>query len=92
VALLFSYRNEKEALEIANATLFGLGGAIFSKDIEKASRLAQLFECGSVGINQGVFSDPKIPFGGTKESGFGRELGSYGFNEFANVKSILSKS
>jgi succinate-semialdehyde dehydrogenase/glutarate-semialdehyde dehydrogenase len=92
VALMFSYTSEGQALDIANQSVFGLGGAVFSKNLERAQSFAQRMDCGVVGINQGVFSDPKVPFGGTKDSGFGRELGSMGFDEFINVKSILIKS
>jgi succinate-semialdehyde dehydrogenase/glutarate-semialdehyde dehydrogenase len=92
VALMYSYTGEDEALEIANQSVFGLGGAVFSKNLDRAQSFAQKMDCGVVGINQSVFSDPKIPFGGTKDSGYGRELGSIGFDEFINVKSILAKS
>ena len=74
----------------ANASVYGLGSAIFSQDLSQASALAMRLQTGVVAINDFVKSDPKIPFGGVKDSGFGRELGLYGFDEFCNIKSIVS--
>lgn len=89
VALFFKSRNDDEALKIANATNFGLGAAIFTKDLERAKKLAQKeIEAGSVFINSMVRSDPRLPFGGIKESGYGRELSFHGMHEFVNIKTI----
>lgn len=81
-------KDEKEAIEIANGTEFGLGVMIFSRDLEHAADLASHFEDGSVFINQLVKSDPRLPFGGTKKSGCGRELSKDGILEFINRKTV----
>lgn len=82
-------KDEKDAIKIANSTSFGLGASIWTKDLDKGERLAREIESGMVYVNQIVRSDPRLPFGGVKESGVGRELSRYGLLEFANVKSIL---
>ncbi len=93
VAAIIQANSEKELVHLANASRFGLGGAIFSRDIEKASFLArEELELGCCAINDFVKSDPRIPFGGIKDSGFGRELGAEGIYEFANIKSIVRPS
>jgi succinate-semialdehyde dehydrogenase/glutarate-semialdehyde dehydrogenase len=88
VALIFSFETEDEALLIANKSIYGLGGAVFSKDIDRATKFARLMEAGFIGINDQVKSDPHLPFGGVKDSGYGRELSHYGFNEFCNIKTL----
>ncbi len=88
VALVFSFFNDEEALEIANKSIYGLGGAVFSRDLLRAEKIARKMECGIVAINDQVKSDARMPFGGVKDSGFGRELSLYGFNEFSNIKSL----
>jgi succinate-semialdehyde dehydrogenase / glutarate-semialdehyde dehydrogenase len=88
VALVFEFENESEALEIANKSIYGLGGAVFSSNIERAEKFARLMEAGFIAINDSVKSDAHLPFGGVKDSGFGRELSEYGFNEFCNVKTL----
>lgn len=88
VALLTSFETESEALSIANKSVFGLGGAVFSSDTQRAESFARKMEAGFVAINDFVKSAPNLPFGGVKDSGFGRELGSYGFNEFCNIKTL----
>lgn len=89
VAQIIVAENDKEAVEIANATSFGLGGAIFSRDEEYAELLAlEQLNTGSVAINDYLRSDARIPFGGIKESGFGREMGIQGLKEFSNCKVI----
>jgi succinate-semialdehyde dehydrogenase/glutarate-semialdehyde dehydrogenase len=92
VAPIFAVPGEEEMVELANATEFGLGATIWSRDIEKAQRLARRIESGFVGINKPVKSDPRLPFGGTKKSGLGRELSHYGVREFANVKTVIVES
>lgn len=89
VAAIFKVKNEEEAIKVANDTQFGLGAAIFSSDIEKAKRIAKYeLNAGSVFINSFVRSDPRLPFGGIKNSGFGRELSEFGIKEFVNIKTI----
>ncbi len=92
VASVISVQDEAEALNLANASRFGLGGAIFSRDLARAQSLARTeMDCGAVAINQLVASDPRLPFGGVKQSGYGRELGPYGIREFVNIKTITTK-
>jgi succinate-semialdehyde dehydrogenase/glutarate-semialdehyde dehydrogenase len=88
VAAIHVVSNETEAIEAANDTLFGLGASLWTQDFSKAERLAKEIEAGAVFVNQLVKSDPRMPFGGIKNSGFGRELSSYGIKEFCNIKSI----
>lgn len=89
VASIIIASDEWDAVRIANDTIFGLGAAIFTKDIKKGEELAtQLLQAGSCFINSQVKSDPRLPFGGIKQSGYGRELGSYGIKEFVNIKTI----
>ena len=90
VAALIKAKDEKDAMRIANDSKFGLGGGIFSKDIEKAKNLAQNhFDTGMVFINTFGTANPSMPFGGVKDSGFGREHGGFGIKEFVNIKSIV---
>lgn len=91
VMSVMKFQTENEALLIANESKYGLGASIWSSDIEKAKSLAIKIEAGSVFINGIVRSDPRLPFGGIKISGYGRELGSYGIKEFINVKTVLIK-
>jgi NAD-dependent aldehyde dehydrogenases len=92
VAVLFCVDNEDEAIQIANDTVFGLGSGIFTTNIEKARSLAEKgLEAGCVFINDFVKSDPRLPFGGVKESGYGRELSTIGIREFVNLKTIVIK-
>jgi succinate-semialdehyde dehydrogenase/glutarate-semialdehyde dehydrogenase len=84
-------KTEQEAIEIANATPYGLGAAVWSSDIERALAVARQLEVGTVAINDFVRSDPRFPFGGVKRSGFGRELGPDGLHEFTNVKTIYAR-
>lgn len=88
VALVFDFESEREALALANRSIYGLGGAVFSNDIERAQNFARRMECGFVAINDIVKSDARLPFGGVKDSGFGRELSRYGFDEFCNIKTL----
>lgn len=88
VAAIIRANDEKDAVRIANDTIFGLGAAVFTKDVERGERIARELEAGSTFINSLVASDPRLPFGGIKQSGYGRELGSYGIKEFVNTKTI----
>ena len=88
VAPIITAENEKEAMKIANNSKFGLGACIWTQDLEKAERLSEMVESGIVTINSMVVSDPRVPFGGIKSSGFGRELSRYGMLEFVNIKSV----
>jgi succinate-semialdehyde dehydrogenase/glutarate-semialdehyde dehydrogenase len=88
VASFFTVGNEDEAVEIANDSIFGLGGSLWSKDVERAKKLASKIESGAVYINQMMFSDPSVPFGGIKTSGYGRELSHLGIREFTNQKTV----
>lgn len=92
VASIIEVADEDEAIRVANDTSFGLGAALFSKDIDRAMILAQAHvHAGAVFINDLVKSDPRMPFGGIKDSGYGRELGPHGIKEFVNAKSISVK-
>ena len=92
VASLFKVKNEQEAIHLANDTVFGLGAGIFTSNIEKGKELAERgLDTGCVFINDFVKSDPRLPFGGIKESGFGRELSLLGIREFVNIKTIVVK-
>jgi succinate-semialdehyde dehydrogenase/glutarate-semialdehyde dehydrogenase/succinate-semialdehyde dehydrogenase len=88
VALLFPVRSDAEAIQLANATEYGLGAAVWSRDLARAQRVATQIEAGAVFINDFVRSDPRAPFGGVKNSGFGRELGALGARELANAKLV----
>jgi acyl-CoA reductase-like NAD-dependent aldehyde dehydrogenase len=83
--------NEDEAISEANNTEFGLGASIWTNNIERGTRLARYIQSGIVSINEMVKSDPRLPFGGTKYSGIGRELSEFGIKEFVNIKSIVVK-
>ena len=90
-ASLIKVKNEEEALAVANDTNFGLGASLWTRDIERAKKLAVQIEAGSVFINGMVKSDPRLPFGGIKISGYGRELAHYGIKEFVNIKTVWVK-
>jgi len=88
VAVLYRVASDEEAIALANATVYGLGASVWTRDRERAERFTRQLDCGSVFVNGLVKSDPRLPFGGVKESGFGRELGREGIREFVNVKTV----
>jgi succinate-semialdehyde dehydrogenase/glutarate-semialdehyde dehydrogenase len=89
VASIIPARDEEEAIAIANDSVFGLGAAVLTRDLERGERIAaDRIESGCVFVNDSVRSDPRLPFGGVKESGYGRELSVYGIKEFVNVKTV----
>lgn len=88
VASFYKVKDEKEAIALANDSSFGLGGSVFSEDIERAINVASQIDTGMVFINEHVASRPDLPFGGTKRSGYGRELSELGIEEFLNKKLI----
>jgi acyl-CoA reductase-like NAD-dependent aldehyde dehydrogenase len=88
LAPVITVENEKDAMKIANDSKYGLGASIWTQDLDKAEMLSRTIESGIVTVNNVVVSDPRVPFGGIKNSGFGRELSRYGMLEFMNVKSI----
>jgi succinate-semialdehyde dehydrogenase/glutarate-semialdehyde dehydrogenase len=90
VVSLISAKNTEEAIAMANDSDFGLGAAVFSTDIKQAQQIAaERLEAGSVAVNDFVRSNPYLPFGGIKQSGFGRELSREGILEFVNVKTVV---
>jgi acyl-CoA reductase-like NAD-dependent aldehyde dehydrogenase len=88
VAPIIIAGDEVEAIELANDSEYGLGASIWTQDLDKAERLSSSVESGIVSVNNVVASDPRVPFGGVKKSGFGRELSKYGMLEFVNIKSV----
>jgi acyl-CoA reductase-like NAD-dependent aldehyde dehydrogenase len=88
VAAMIRVRNTEEAIQVANCTSFGLGSNVWTSDIERAKRLAKQIESGLVFINGMVASDPRLPFGGVKRSGYGRELSELGIREFVNTQTV----
>lgn len=90
VAAVIRASDEANAVALANQSEFGLGGAVFSRDLERAERVASQLQVGAVAINDFVKSDPRMPFGGVKASGYGRELSVFGIREFTNIKSVVT--
>jgi succinate-semialdehyde dehydrogenase/glutarate-semialdehyde dehydrogenase len=88
VALMFRVKNEKEAIDLANDSPYGLGGSVITKDVERGKRVARQIETGMVFINKATWTAPDLPFGGVKNSGYGRELSDLGIGEFVNKKLI----
>jgi succinate-semialdehyde dehydrogenase/glutarate-semialdehyde dehydrogenase len=88
VAAIVRARDEAEALAVANQHRYGLGGSVWTRDVARGERFARSLECGLAFVNGLVKSDPRLPFGGVKESGYGRELGAFGLREFTNIKTV----
>jgi succinate-semialdehyde dehydrogenase/glutarate-semialdehyde dehydrogenase len=89
VAAVVPARDEEEAVELANASPFGLGAAVFTSDPQRGERIAaERLEAGNCFVNDFVRSDPRLPFGGVKQSGYGRELSAFGLREFTNLKTV----
>ncbi len=88
VASILRVKDEAEAVRVANDTTFGLGGSVWSADAARGERVALQLECGAAFVNSVVRSDARLPFGGTKRSGFGRELADHGIHEFMNIKTV----
>jgi len=88
VLSVYVVENEAEALKVANAIPFGLGGSVFTSDLERGERIARQIESGMAFVNHPTWTAPELPFGGVKNSGYGRELSQYGFGEFVNMKLV----
>jgi succinate-semialdehyde dehydrogenase/glutarate-semialdehyde dehydrogenase len=88
VASILRVKDEAEAVRVANDTTFGLGGSVWSADRARGERVARQLQCGAAFVNAIVKSDVRLPFGGIKRSGFGRELAEHGIHEFMNIKSV----
>ncbi len=88
VATVIHARDEGEAITIANASRYGLGGSVWTRDSERGERVARELQCGLTFVNGMVKSDPRLPFGGVKASGYGRECSHHGLREFVNIKTV----
>lgn len=88
VAAVRRVADTEEAVAVANESEFGLGASIWTTDVSRGEAVARTIECGAVFVNGMVASDPRLPFGGVKRSGYGRELGAFGIREFTNVQTI----
>ena len=92
VGVIIEAKDTADAMRIANDSVYGLGGGIISGNVKKAEILAATeLQAGNCFVNDFVHSDPHLPFGGIKQSGYGRELGSYGIREFVNIKTVFIK-
>lgn len=87
-AAVFRVESEEEAISLANDTSYGLGASIWTEDLDRGDRLAREIDAGLVYVNELVKSDPRVPFGGVKDSGYGRELAHFGIQEFVNKKTV----
>ena len=92
VALFFRVKDEDQAIALANDSDFGLGGSVFTKDIARGRKVASRVETGMMFINNISWSDAELPFGGIKDSGYGRELGDMGIQQFVNKKLVRLSS
>jgi len=92
VGVLIKAKNEEEAIRIANDTTYGLGGSVWTKNVKRGEEIAKKIEAGMVFVNEIVKSDPRLPFGGVKRSGFGRELSHYGIKEFVNIQTVYLRT
>jgi succinate-semialdehyde dehydrogenase/glutarate-semialdehyde dehydrogenase len=88
VAAVIRAEDEAQAIRLANDSVFGLGASLWTQDLDRAERLGREIEAGCIFVNELVKSDPRLPFGGVKRSGYGRELSEYGIREFMNIKSV----
>jgi succinate-semialdehyde dehydrogenase/glutarate-semialdehyde dehydrogenase len=89
VAAIIVADDEKDAIRIANASEFGLGSGVLTNDVDRGRRIAaKELDAGLSFVNENVRSDPRMPFGGVKHSGYGRECGAFGIREFTNIKSV----
>jgi len=91
-AAVFRVESEDEAVELANDSTYGLGGSVWTEDLDRGERVARRIESGCVFVNELTKSDPRIPFGGVKDSGYGRELSEHGIKEFLNEKTVWVQS
>jgi len=92
VAALIKAADENDAINLANNSIFGLGASVFTKDIKRGEQIAkEKLNAGCCFVNDFVKSDPRLPFGGIKESGYGRELSPFGIKEFMNIKTVYIK-
>lgn len=91
VISITAFSSEDEVIELANKSEYGLGASIWTSNIEMAKNMIPRIEAGNVFVNQAVRSDPRLPYGGIKNSGYGRELGSFGIKEFTNIKTVVIK-
>ncbi|MNL48871.1 Succinate semialdehyde dehydrogenase [NAD(P)+] Sad [compost metagenome] len=92
VAAILTAKDTEHAIKLANDTSFGLGAAVFTKNVALGEEIARTkLQAGSCFVNALVKSDPRLPFGGINQSGYGRELGSFGIQEFVNIKTVYVK-
>jgi succinate-semialdehyde dehydrogenase / glutarate-semialdehyde dehydrogenase len=90
VAAVISAKDEADAIRIVNASQFGLGSAVIASDTARGERIAaEQLDAGVSFVNENVRSDPRLPFGGVKDTGYGREVSEYGIREFCNIKTVL---